>query len=225
MIKLMLSTLMLFACTTAIAQTPFPARFVEPGETVVVTKGDYVQTRDCIVRKGGTLILEAGTNVKVSGLGVPIQVYGTLEIRGTSTNPVVIGPDVNGVCGTITAYYVDGPRPRVLINNLQLTTTKNSNSIFLSFAEFSISNSSIENRSALSSNRVCVLAGNNSTGILSNCYLKCLNDGASTVGVSIGNGSVNRQADTVQLENIITEDCKDPIRIQKRVALLNATIE
>lgn len=207
------------------AQTPFPARFVEAGQTIVVPKGDYVQTRDCIVRQGGTLILEAGARVRVSGLGVPVQVYGTLEVRGTAADPVVIEPDASGICGTVAAYWVSGPRPRVIANHLQLTTTKNTNSMLLSFAEFAISNSVIENRST-SASRVCILAGNNAVGSISDSYLKCLDDGiAETAGVVVGNGSASRQADDVELVNVITEDCKDPVRIRKKFALISGTIQ
>lgn len=217
--------LALVACVPVMAQTPFPVRFVEAGQTVTVPKGDYVLSRDVIVRQGGTLILEAGARVRVSGLGVPVQVYGTLEVRGTAADPVVIEPDASGICGTIAAYWVSGARPRVIANYLQLTTTKNSNSMLLSFAEFAISNSLIENRST-STSRVCILAGNNAVGSISDSYLKCLDDGiAETAGVVIGNGSASRQADDVELVNVITEDCKDPIRIRKKFALISGTIQ
>lgn len=217
--------LALVACVPVIAQTPFPVRFVEAGQTVTVPKGDYILSRDVIVRKFGTLILEAGVRVQVKGLGNPVQVYGTLDVRGTEAEPVVIGPDAGNFCGTIAAYYVDGPRPKVLIDYLRLTTTRNSNSLLLSAADFSVSNSVIDNQST-STSRVCILAGNNAVRVISDCYLKCLTDStSSTAGVSIGNGAPTRQADAVQLVNVITEDCKDPVRIQKRIALLNGTIE
>ena len=225
MLKFVFCAFASLASISAMAQSPFPARFVEAGQTVTVPKGDYVLSRDVIVRQGGTLILEAGCKVQVAGLGNPVQVYGTLEVRGTAVDPVVIGPDASGVCGTVATYYVDGPKPRFVADYLRLTTTKNSNSILLSAADFLITNSVIENRS-VSTSRVCILAGNNAVGIIADTYLKCLNTAtSSTAGVSIGNGAANRQADAVQLENVVTEDCKDPVRIQKRIALLNGTIE
>jgi len=58
------------------AQTPLPVRFVEAGQTVTVPKGNYLQTQEVIVRKGGALILEAGVTIQVKGLGLPMQVYG-----------------------------------------------------------------------------------------------------------------------------------------------------
>lgn len=217
--------LALMSCALASAQAPFPVRFVEAGQTITVPKGDYILSRDVIVRKFGTLILEAGVRVQVKGLGNPVQVYGTLDVRGTEVDPVVIGPDAGNFCGTIAAYYIDGPRPKILIDYLRLTTTRNSNSLLLSAADFSISNSVIENQST-STSRVCVLSGNNSIGVISDSYLRCLTDATSnTAGISIGNGAPTRQADAVQLINVITEDCKDPVRIQKRIALLNGTIE
>lgn len=156
------------------AQEPFPVRTVLAGEVAVVPKGDYILSKQAVVRVGGKLILEAGVSIKVQ-IGLPIQVYGEMEVQGRAGEPVTIGPDSNGVCGTIAVYPTAGsPRPRLIANYLDLLHTKDSTSILLSGCDFAISNSRITNRST-AANRACVAVTNNSAGTISSCFI----DGSS----------------------------------------------
>jgi hypothetical protein len=198
MIRFVLSVVCALFVSGASAQTPFPARNVLAGQTVVVPKGNYTLSQQVAVRVGGTLIIEAGTNISVVGLGLPIQVYGTLEVRGTSAEPVTMSPDASGICGTIAAYPTVGqPRPRITASYFDLITTRNSNSLFLSGCDFAISNSKITNRSTAAS-RVCVALANNSAGVLSSCFIDGCTDTLKTSVVGITLDSTGSSCDYIE---------------------------
>ena len=203
------------------AQSPLPVRFVEAGQTVTVPAGNYLQTQQVVVRKGGTLILEAGVNIQVKGLGLPIQVYGSLDVRGTEAEPVVVGPDAAGVCGTIAAYpSSDGTRPQVTIDYLDLATTQNSNCLFLSKCDFAISNSVFLSNGASSTNRICIQAANESAGSVSDCLLECVKGpGVTTNGIA-----VNGSGSAVDLWNVKTLSCDNPIEINKNIATITGSV-
>ena len=202
------------------AQTPLPVRFVEAGQTVTVPAGNYLQTKEVVVRKGGTLILEAGVNIKVKGLGLPMQIYGSLAVRGTEAEPVVVGPDAAGVCGTLAAYpSADGSRPQVLVDYLEWGTTLNSNCLFLSKCDFDISNSVFLSNGATSTNRSCVQAVNGSVGTISDCLLECVKGpGVTTNGIVIG------ATDSVDFWEVTTVGCGNPIKINKNIATITGSV-
>jgi hypothetical protein len=203
------------------AQTPLPVRFVEAGQTVTVPAGNYLQTQEVVVRKGGTLVLAAGVNIQVKGLGLPIQVYGALDIRGTETDPVVVGPAAAGVCGTLAAYpSADGTRPQVTVDYLDWTTTQNSNCLFLSKCDFDISNSVFLSNGARSTNRVCIQATNDSVGSVSDCLLECV----KATGVTTNGIVVNGSGAAVDLWNTTTVNCTHPLKINKDIALVTGSV-
>ncbi len=167
------------------------------------------------MRKGGTLIINAGVNIQVRALGLPIQVYGLLDVRGTEAEPVVVGSDAAGVCGTLAAYPSgDGTRPQVTIDFLEWTTTQNSNSLFLSKCDFAISNSVLLSNGTNSTNRVCIQATNDSTGSVSDCVLECF----KATGITTNGIVVNGSGAAVDLWNITTVNCDNPVKINKPVA-------
>jgi hypothetical protein len=213
----------LFGCV-ANAQTPFPARFVENGQTVTVPKGNYTMTQQVVVRSGGTLIIEAGTNVEVSGLGLPFQVYGTFVVNGTASEPVTVSPDSLGVCGTLQTYGSSSSRSSVQISYLDWTTTRNSNAMFLTACDFTISNSKITSKATTPANRVCVAVVGGSVGTLDNCLLDGANDlvGKKSSGIVVGNGL---NTESVTLLEILVMNTTDPVKISKQFALINGSIE
>jgi hypothetical protein len=203
------------------AQTPLPVRFVEAGQTVTVPKGNYLQTQEVIVRKGGALILEAGVTIQVKGLGLPMQVYGSLSVNGTEAEPVVVGPDAAGVCGTLAAYpSADGTRPQVTIDYLEWATTQNSNCLFFSRCDFAVANSVFLSNGASSTNRVCVQATNDSAGSVNDCLLECV----KATGVTTNGIVVNGSGAAVDLWNITTVNCDNPLRINKFVAKVTGSV-
>lgn len=203
------------------AQTPLPVRFVEAGQTVTVPAGNYLQTKEVVVRKGGTLILEAGVNIQVKGLGLPIQVYGSIEVRGTEAEPVVVVPDAAGVCGTLAAYpSADGTRPQVTIDYLDWTCTLNSNCLFLSKCDFTIANSVLLSNGTSSTNRVCIQATNDSVGSVSDCLLECV----KATGITTNGIAVNGSGTAVDLWNITTVNCDNPLKINKNIATITGSV-
>jgi len=186
MLRFVLSVCACLFGSVASAQTPFPARFVDAGKVVTVPKGNYTMTQQVVIRAGGTLILQAGVNVQVSNLGLPMQVYGALIINGTASDPVVVGPDASGVCGTLQTYASPTSRPSIQATYLDWTTTKNSNALFLSACDFTIINSKITSKATAAANRTCVAAVGGSVGSLSNCMLDACNETVKTLCDRIG---------------------------------------
>ena len=210
----------LLSVSSVCAQSPLPVRFVEAGQTVTVPAGNYMQTQQVVVRKGGTLILAAGVNIQVKGLGLPMQVYGSLDVRGTEAEPVVVGPDAAGVCGTLAAYpSADGTRPQVTVNYLGWTTTQNSNCMFLSKCDFAICNSVFLSNGASSTNRVCITAANGAVGSVSDCLLECVNGPAVTT-----NGIVIGATDSVDFWEVTTVGCDNPLEINKNIATITGSV-
>lgn len=210
--------------SAASAQTPFPVRFVDVGQTAVVPAGDYVISRETVVR-GGTLILEAGVRIQVQSIGRPIQVAGgVLEIRGTETSPVVVEPAQGHNCGQMVTYFAYGQRPRLSITGLDWSTTKNSNAFSLSQTDLVMSSSTIYSGDPASTRRGCVQLAVGSTGVITGCLLECLR--TTTMhgsGVIVGNGT--SQDDKVQLIDVVTVNCSNPLNVQKVVAVVNGTVE
>lgn len=225
MLRFILSVMVsVVSVVSAQAQTPFPARFVDAGQTVTVPKGDYILTRETIVR-GGTLIIEAGAKIKVQSIGRPIQVAGgVLEIRGTANDPVVVEPDAGHTCGHMVTYLASGRRPQLSINFLDWQTTVNGTCMVLSATDFEIANSVILSAAAASINRGCVQAGGGSRGVLADCLLECVKEGAvNTSGVLVGNGV--SQDDQVQVLNVTVVNCSNPLAIKKNVANINGVLQ
>jgi hypothetical protein len=210
----------LLSLSSVWAQSPLPVRFVEAGQTVTIPKGVYLQTQEVVVRKGGTLILNAGVNIQVRALGLPMQVYGSLDVRGTEAEPVVVVPDAAGVCGTLAAYpSADGTRPQVLIDYLDWRTTLNSNCLFLSGCDFAISNSVLLSNGANSTNRICVTAANGAVGSISDCLLECVKGaGVTTNGIVIG------ATDSVDFWEVTTVGCAHPLKINKNIATITGSV-
>lgn len=220
MLRFVLSVALLLFCSMASAQTPFPVRTVLAGQTVSVPKGDYLLTKQAVVKLGGKLILEAGTNIKVQ-IGLPIINYGELDIRGTSAEPVTIAPDALGICGTIAVYSTVGsPRPKLTATFLDLTHTKDSTSIFLSGCDFAISNSRITNLST-AANRICLSVANGASGIISGCYLDGCKDRLTTPAVGI---TIDSKASSVDLLETIVAN-SDLVRSSKQFTLISGSIE
>ena len=204
------------------AQTPFPVRTVLSGETISVQKGEYVLTRQVAIRSGGKLILEPGVRIRVQ-IGLPIQVYGELDIRGTETDPVVVMPDTIGSCGTIAAYpSTGGPRPKLTATYFDLRHSKDSTSLFLSNCDFAISNSKITNQST-ATNRICIAVANNSMGTLSNCILDGCNDILTTpvVGINL-DSSVESSCDYF---GVIFANMLNLVKSSKKYTLGSGSIE
>lgn len=218
----------LSAVASLSGQTPFPARFVDVGQTVVVPKGDYILSRETIVR-GGTLIIEAGAKIKVQSIGRPLQVAGgVLEIRGTAENPVVIEADTGHTCGHVVTYFANNLRPKLLVSYLDYSTTKAAagTCFVLSATDFEFNNCTIYSASAGSTRRGCIQAGNESIGSISGCLLECLRESASVVtsGIIVGNGT--SQTDKVLTSDVVAINCTHPLNINNRnVAVLNGTVE
>jgi hypothetical protein len=207
-------------CSPVLAQDPFPVRTVLAGETAVVPKGEYILSKQVAVRSGGKLILESGVKIRVQ-IGLPIQVYGEIDIRGTATDPVVIVPDSVGACGTVAVYpTVGAARPKFIATYLDLTHTKDSTSLFLSGCDFAISNSRITNLSN-AANRICLSVANGASGSISGCYLDGCKDRLTTPAVGI---SIDATASSVDLlETIIANS--DLVRSLKQFTLLSGSIE
>ena len=211
----------LLLVSSAFSQSPLPVRFVEAGQTVTIPKGSYLQTQQVVVRKGGTLILEAGVNIKVKGLGLPMQIYGSLAVRGTEAEPVVVGPDAAGVCGTLAAYpSSDGTRPQVTIDCLDWRTTLNSNCLFLSKCDFAVANSVFLSNGASSTNRICIQATNDSVGSVSDCLLECV----KATGITTNGIAVNGSGAAVDMWNVKTLGCDNPIEINKNIATITGSV-
>ena len=211
----------LLSVSSVCAQSPLPVRFVEAGQTVTVPAGSYLQTQQVVVRKGGVLVLEAGVNIQVKGLGLPMQVYGSLDVRGTEAEPVVVGPDAAGVCGTLAAYpSADGTRPQVTVNYLGWTTTQNSNCMFLSKCDFAVANSVFLSGGVSSTNRICIQATNESAGSVSDCLLECVKaTGITTNGIVVAGSSA-----AVDLWNVTTVGCDNPLEINKNIATITGSV-
>jgi len=221
MLRFVLSAVVcLFGCV-ANAQTPFPARFVESGQVVTVPKGNYTMSQQVVVRAGGKLVIEAGSVIKVAGLGLPIQVYGVLQVNGTAAEPVSMGPDASGICGTIQTYGSAGARSAIQASYFDLTTTRNSNSLFLSFCDFELVGCKITNKSTTAS-RVCLALANASKGIVSSSFIDGCNDQLATrsTGVSLASG-----ATAIDLLETIIANTTDPMKISKQFVLVSGSIE
>lgn len=207
----------LASCATAAAQTPFPVRYVDVGQTAVVPAGEYVLSRETVVR-GGTLILEAGVTIKVQSIGRPLQVAGgTLEIRGTAERPVVIEADAGHTCGHVVTYFANNLRPKLLVSYLDYSTTKAAagTCFVLSATDFEFNDCTIYSASAGATRRGCIQAGNDSEGAVSNCILECLKEpNVVTSGLIVGNGT--SQTDRVLTNNVIVINCSNPININNR---------
>jgi hypothetical protein len=212
----------LFGCV-ANAQTPFPARVVEAGQTVVVPKGDYTLSQPVVVRFGGTLVIESGSTIEVAPLGVPFQVWGSLRMVGSAAEPVVIKPIGSGVVGQITTYSSMQRRPSVELRYVEMTTTKTNNYevIYLDRADFVIEGCKLSISQGIASRSVLRVI-NGSAGSIASSLLDGQSDidGAVSVGVTIG-----ATAGTVQFAEMLIANTTTPVKIDKQFALVSGSIE
>lgn len=203
-------------------QTPFPARNILAGQTVTVTKGEYLLTTQCTIRQGGKLVIEAGTTIKVDGPGIVFYNQGILEINGTEAEPVQVSPLPGKNCGTLFCPWTSGQRPQVSVSYLDWTSTLNANCLFLQATDFTISNSKITNRAVTTAaNRVCVSLNTGSVGVISGSIL----DGCSPEIAKPSKGLVVNSADVVDLVNTVINRTTEPVDINKASTLISGSIE
>ena len=203
-------------------QTPFPVRNVVAGQTVTVTKGDYLLTVQCTIRQGGKLVIEAGTTIKVDGPGIVFYNQGILEINGTETEPVQVSPLPGKNCGTLFCPWTSGQRPQVSVSYLDWTTTLNANCLFLQATDFTISNSKITNRAVTTAaTRVCISLNTGSSGLISGSIL----DGCSPEIAKPSKGLVVNSNDVVDLLNTVINRTTEPVDINKSSTLVSGSIE
>jgi hypothetical protein len=219
LLRLVSSVVLALSCVVSYAQTAFPVRTVLAGEVISVPKGDYLITRQVVVRVGGKLILESGVNAKVS-IPLPIQVYGDLEIRGTSSEPVVIGPDASGVCGTIAVYPTAGaPRPKLNATNLDLIHTRDSNSLYCSGGDVTLTSSRILNKST-SLNRACIASASNAVVTLTDCYLEASSN-LNMTGITVDNSP----SSSVNYLNLFFYNIQVPVKSSKLLTSASGSVE
>jgi hypothetical protein len=212
----------LFGCV-ANAQTPFPTRLVEAGQTVTVPKGTYTLGQPVVVKFGGTLVVEAGSTIEVAPLGVPFQVWGSLKMTGSEAEPVVIKPIGSGIVGQITTYSSMQRRPSIELRYVEMTTTKTNNYevIYLDRADFLIEGCKLSIKHGIS-NRSVLRIVNGSAGSIASSLLDGQSDldGAGSVGVTIG-----ATAGTVQFFEMLVSNATTPVKIDKPFALISGSVE
>lgn len=223
MLRFVLSVALALVGSVASAQTPFPARIIEAGQTVTVPKGNYTLTQPVVVRFGGTLIVEAGSVIEVAGQGLPISVYGSLRILGTAAEPVVMRAKSGHVCGEIATFASTGKRPFVEARYLDLTVTKAGlqEAIWLDRCDFALEGCRVSNQSGFGG-RSAVSVVNTSIGTIASCYLDGGNDVAT--GASVGL-IVGETAGIVQFAEMLVANATTAIDCRKPVALINGSIE
>ncbi len=223
MLRFVLSAFVcLFGCV-ANAQTAFPIRVVEAGQTVTVPKGNYTLNQPVVVRFGGTLTVEAGSTIEVAPLGVPFQVFGNLRMLGSAAEPVIVKPIGSGVVGQIATYSTLQRRPSVELRYVEMTTTRSTNYevIYLDRADFAIEGCKFAISEGIL-NRSVLRVVNGSAGSIASTLLDGQSDidGATSVGVTIG-----ATAGTVQFNEVLISNATTPVKIDKQFALVSGSIE
>lgn len=223
MLRFVLSVALALVGSVASAQTPFPARFVEAGQTVTVPKGNYTLSQPVVVKFGGTLTIEAGSTIEVAALGVPFQVWGSLRMLGSAAEPVVIKPIGSGVVGQIATYSSMQRRPSIELRYVEMTTTKTNNYevIYLDRADFAIEGCKLSISQGIA-NRSVLRIVNGSAGSIASSLLDGQSDldGAASVGVTVG-----ATAGTVQFNEVLISNATTPVKIDKQFALLSGSVE
>jgi hypothetical protein len=223
MLRFVLSAVVCLFCSVASAQTAFPVRVVEAGQTITVPKGNYTLTQPVVVKFGGTLAIEAGSTIEVAPLGVPFQVWGNLRMLGSAAEPVVIKPIGSGVVGQITTYSSMQKRPSVELRYVDMTTTKTNNYevIYLDRADFLIEGCKLSISRGIA-NRSVLRIVNGSAGSIASTLLDGQSDldGAASVGLTLG-----ATAGTVQLAEVLISNATTPVKIDKKFALVSGSIE
>lgn len=223
MLRFVLSVALALVGSVASAQTAFPIRVVEAGQTVVVPKGSYTLTQPVVVKFGGTLTIEAGSTIEVAPLGVPFQVWGNLRMMGSATEPVIVKPIGGGVVGQITTYSSMQRRPSVELRYVEMTTTKTNNYevVYLDRADFLIEGCKLTISQGIA-NRSVLRIVNGSTGAIASTLLDGQSDldGAASVGVTIG-----ATAGKVQFAEMLISNATTPVEIDKQFALVSGSVE
>jgi hypothetical protein len=223
MLRFVLSVALLVVGSVASAQTPFPARFIEAGQTVTVPKGNYTLNQPVVVRFGGTLTVEAGSTIEVAPLGVPFQVFGNLRMLGSAAEPVVVKPIGSGVVGQIATYSTLQRRPSVELRYVEMTTTRPTNYevIYLDRCDFLIEGCKLSISEGVA-NRSVLRVVNGSAGSIASTLLDGQSDldGAASVGVTIG-----ATAGAVQFNEVLISNATTPVKVDKQFALVSGSIE
>lgn len=223
MLRFVLSVVACLVSSIASAQTAFPARVVESGQSITVPKGNYTLSQPVVVRFGGTLTIEAGSTIEVAPVGVPFQVWGSLKMVGSAAEPVVIKPIGSGVVGQIATYSSMQRRPSIELRYVEMTTTKTNNYevIYLDRADFVIDGCKLSISQGIA-NRSVLRVVNGSAGSIASSLLDGQSDidGATSVGVTIG-----ATAGTVQFAEMLIANTTTPVKIDKQFALVSGSIE
>jgi hypothetical protein len=223
MLRFVLSVVACLVSSIASAQTAFPARVVESGQSITVPKGNYTLSQPVVVRFGGTLTIEAGSTIEVAPVGVPFQVWGSLKMVGSAAEPVVIKPIGSGVVGQIATYSSMQRRPSIELRYVEMTTTKTNNYevIYLDRADFVIEGCKLSISQGIA-NRSVLRVVNGSAGSIASSLLDGQSDidGAISVGVTIGATS-----GTVQFAEMLIANTTTPVKIDKQFALVSGSIE
>jgi hypothetical protein len=218
-----LSVMLALVGSIASAQTAFPIRVVEAGQTVVVPKGNYMLSQPVVVRFGGTLTIEAGSTFEVAALGVPFQVWGNLRMMGSATEPVIIKPIGSGVVGQIATYSTMQRRPSIELRYVEMTTTRTTNYevLYLDRADFLIEGCKFAISQGIA-NRSVLRIVNGSAGAIASTLLDGQSDidRAASVGVTIG-----ATAGTVQFAETLISNATTPVKIDKQFALVSGSVE
>ncbi len=223
MLRFVLSVVACLVGSIASAQTPFPVRVVEAGQTVTVLKGSYTLSQPVVVRFGGMLVVEAGSTIEVAPLGVPFQVWGSLKMVGSAAEPVVVKPIGGGVVGQITTYSSMQRRPSVELRYVEMTTTRNTNYevIYLDRCDFAIEGCKLSISQGIT-NRSVLRIVNGSAGSIASTLIDGQSDldGVASVGLTIG-----ATAGTVQFAEMLISNATTPVKIDKQFALVSGSIE
>jgi hypothetical protein len=223
MLRFVLSVALALVGSVANAQTAFPIRVVEAGQTIVVPKGNYTLSQPVVVRFGGTLILEAGSVIEVAPVGVPFQVFGKLQMLGSAAEPITVKPISSGVVGQIATYSSMQRRPSIELRYVEMTTTKTNNYevVYLDRCDFLIEGCKLSISQGIA-NRSVLRVVNGSAGSIASTLLDGQSDldGAASVGVTIG-----ATAGAVQFAEMLIANTATPVKIDKQFALVSGSIE
>jgi hypothetical protein len=218
-----LSVVLALAGSVANAQTAFPVRVVEAGQSITVTKGDYTLNQPVVVRFGGTLVVEAGSTLEVAPIGVPFQVWGNLRMAGSAAEPITVKPIGSGVVGQIATYSTLQRRPSVELRYVEMTTTRSTNYevLYLDRCDFAIEGCKLSISQGIA-NRSVLRVVNGSAGSIASSLLDGQSDldGAASVGVTIG-----ATAGAVQFNEVLISNATTPVKVDKQFALVSGSVE
>lgn len=207
---------------SAMAQTPWPVQSVSSGRTVTVPKGSYKLSSSVTIAAGGRLIIQAGTTIAVENAVTPFSNRGTLEILGTQAEPVRVFPIPGKDCGILFCAWTTGqPRPRLVANYLDWTSSVGSTALLMQATDFAVSNSKFtQASSSTSTSRTVVGARVGCVGSFANCYFD-----ANNLGYCLTIGDGTNQTDAVDFFDCILANSPNAILLRKQFALLNGAVE